>query len=279
MGKRILVEKQSGEKEPFSPDKLRQSLQRSGANEHQIDKVQEAMKGMMYEGINTSEIYKKAFQQLRKIRGSAAARYSLKRAIMELGPSGYPFEHFVSAVLGKMGYDVRVGQVVQGHCIQHEVDVIARNSNEAFMVECKFYNSQGKYCNVQVPLYIDSRFRDIEKRWRLAPENEHLSFRGWVVTNTRFTSDAMSYGRCVGLHLVSWDYPRRHSLKDMIEESGLFPVTVLTSINKKQKQTLLDKGIVLCRQLREEPGILNTIGLTGPKIKKALEELDEVINR
>lgn len=277
MGKHVLVEKQSGEKEPFSPDKLRQSLKRSGANEQQIEEVEEAMKGRIYEGITTSDIYKKAFQQLRKVRNSAAARYSLKRAIMELGPSGYPFEHFVGAVLGKMGYDISVGQVVQGHCIQHEVDVIARNANEAFMVECKFYNSQGKYCNVQVPLYIDSRFRDIEKRWRLASGNEHLSFRGWVVTNTRFTTDAMDYGRCAGLHLVSWDYPRRHGLKDMIEESGLFPVTVLTSLNKQQKQTLLDKGVVLCRQLREEPGILNTIGLSGPKIKKLIDELDEVI--
>lgn len=279
MRRNILVEKQSGEKEPFSPEKLRESLKRSGAHESLIDEVEEAMKGKMYEGITTSRIYKEAYQLLRRLKRSTAARYSLKKAIMELGPSGYPFEHYVGAVLEKMGYEVKVGQVVQGHCIQHEVDVVARNAHEQFMVECKFYNNQGKYCNVQVPLYIDSRFKDIEKRWRMAGENMNLNYRGWVVTNTRFTSDAMDYGRCVGLHLVSWDYPRRNSLKDMIEHSGLFPVTVMTSLQKRQKQQLLDAGIVLCRQLKEKPGILDTIGLTKPKLKIVLKELDEVINR
>lgn len=279
MGRNILVEKQSGEKEPFSPEKLRESLKRSGAPEPLIDEVEEAMNSKLVNGITTSKIYREAFQMLRRLKRSTAARYSLKKAIMELGPSGYPFEHFVGAVLEKMGYEVMVGQVVQGHCVQHEVDVVARNAHEQFMVECKFYNNQGKYCNVQVPLYIDSRFKDIEKRWRLAGDNMHLNYRGWVVTNTRFTSDAMDYGRCVGLHLVSWDYPRRNSLKDMIEQSGLFPVTVLTSLQKRQKQQLLDAGIVLCRQLKEKPGVLDTIGLTKPKLKKVLQELDEVIYR
>ncbi len=278
MPRHILVEKQSGEKEPFSPEKLRQSLERSGASEHLIDEVEEAMSSKMYEGISTSEIYKKAYQLLRKLKRSTAARYSLKKAIMELGPSGYPFEHFVGAVLERMGYEVKVGQSIHGQCIQHEVDVVARNEQEQFMVECKFYNSQGKYCNVQVPLYIDSRFRDIEKRWRVDNANANLTFRGWVVTNTRFTTDAMDYGRCVGLHLVSWDYPRRNSLKDMVERSRLFPITVLTSLNRKQKQHLLDQDIVLCRQLKDHIGLLDTIGLTKPKIKKVLDELDEVIS-
>jgi len=277
MGKKVLIEKQSGEMEPFSSEKLRHSLQRSGASGMLVDEVEEALKDKLYEGITTAEIYKKAFQLLRKLKRSTAARYSLKKAIMELGPSGYPFEHFIGALLEKMGYEVKVGQVVQGHCIRHEVDVVAKNAHEQFMVECKFYNSQGKYCNVQVPLYIDSRFRDIEKNWRLASENNSLSFRGWVITNTRFTTDAMDYGRCVGLHLVSWDFPRHHSLKDMIEKAGLFPVTVLTSLNKKQKKILLDEGIVLCRQLYEKKGLLQTIGLTKTKVNKTIKEIEEVV--
>jgi Holliday junction resolvase-like predicted endonuclease len=277
MKKSLMVEKQSGEKEAFSSEKLQQSLSRSGASQQLINKVEEALRPHMYEGINTSEIYRRAFQLLRKLKRSSAARYSLKKAIMELGPSGYPFERFVGAVLEKMGYSVEVGQVVQGHCVQHEVDVVARDSKVQFMVECKYYNNQGKYCNVQVPLYIDSRFRDIEKRWKTHQANQGLAFSGWVVTNTRFTTDAMAYGKCAGLHLVSWDYPRNQSLKDMIEYSGLFPVTVLTTLNLKQKRMLLDEGVVLCRQLKEKPGVLDTLGLTRPKKQNVLGELDEVV--
>ena len=114
-----------------------------------------------------------------------------------------------------MGYEVKVGQVVQGQCVRHEVDVVAHNNHQQFMVECKYYNSQGKYCNVKVPLYIHSRFNDIRQMWKSTPGLENLSFHGWVVTNTRFTKDALDYGRCVGLRLVGWDYPRKEALKDM----------------------------------------------------------------
>lgn len=277
MGKAILVEKHSGEKEPFSPEKLHTSLERAGAGQALIEKVEAGLREKMFDGITTGEIYRKAFRLLRKYKNATAARYSLKTAIMDLGPTGYPFEQFVGEVLKQMGYKVEVGQTVRGHCVQHEVDVVARNDHEQFMVECKFYNNQGKYCNVQVPLYIDSRFRDIEQQWRLLPENREMAFSGWVVTNTRFTTDAMDYGNCVGLKMVSWDYPRHKGLKDMIERSGLFPITALTTLNKKQKQMLLDERIVLCRQLLGKPGLLDSIGLARGKSGKVIEELEELV--
>ena len=267
-----MVEKHSGEKEVFDPEKLRASLRRSGASPQLTGKVEDALEAYLEDGITTREIYRRAFQLLQKFQRSTAARYSLKKAIMELGPSGYPFEHFVGAVIENMGYSVEVGQQVRGQCVEHEVDVVAHNDHQQFMVECKYYNSQGKQCNVKVPLYIHARFQDIEKRWKSTPGLENRSFHGWVVTNTRFTKDAMDYGRCIGLRMVSWDYPKNESLKDMVEQTGLFPVTVLTLLNRKQKQGLLDKEIVLCRQLLEKPGILNTLGLKGNKIDKVLDE-------
>jgi hypothetical protein len=277
MAKQILVKKQSGEKEPFSSDKLHQSLQRAGAGAVLTEKVEDALRDKMYDGITTGEIYRKAFQLLKRFKNATAARYSLKNAIMDLGPTGYPFEQFIGELLRCLGYEVEVGQVVQGHCIQHEVDVVARNEQEQFMVECKFYNSQGKYCNVQVPLYIDSRFRDIEQLWRRHPGNGNLRFSGWVVTNTRFTTDAMDYGKCAGLHLLSWDYPRHHGLKEMIEQSGLFPITVLTSLNKNQKQQLLEQNVVLCRQLKQKTGLLDSVGLAKGKASAVIDELDELL--
>lgn len=277
MEKPFLVKKYSGEKEPFSSDKLRESLSRAGGSDDMIEKVMVALGPKMFDGVTTGEIYRKAFALLRKFKGSTAARYSLKNAIMELGPTGYPFEHFIGELISRMGYEVEVGQLVQGHCVQHEVDVIARNQREMFMMECKYYNHQGKYCNVQVPLYIDSRFRDIEKRWRLAPENANLNFRGWVVTNTRFTSDAIEYGTCAGLHMVSWDYPKNYSLKDMVEKAGLFPITVLTSLSHKQKQQLLDKKVILVRDLLAKKGLLSEIGLAGSKKEKVVNEMEELI--
>jgi len=277
MADKVLVRKHSGEKEPFDPEKLQASLRRAGASAQLVRRVEEGLKPFLEDGVTTAALYRKAFQILTKLQRATAARYSLKKAVMALGPSGYPFEHFVGSLLHQMGYHVEVGQMVSGRCIQHEVDVVAYNDHQQFMVECKYYNSQGKYCNVRVPLYIHSRFRDIEQRWKSTPGLEKRSFHGWVFTNTKFTSDAKEYARCVGLRMVSWDYPPKESLRDMIERSGLFPVTVLTHLNKKQKQALLEKEMVLCRQLLGKPGLLDQLGLTASKKEKVLDEIRDLV--
>lgn len=278
MSKQVIIRKQSGEKEAFDPDKLRASLRRAGASPRLAREVEEGIRPMLEDGMTTSAVYRKAFQTLRKLQRATAARYSLKKAIMELGPSGYPFEHFVGQLLSHMGYQIEVGRMVKGQCISHEVDVVAHNDHQQFMVECKYYNSQGKYCNVRVPLYIHSRFKDIEGRWKSTPGLEKRSFHGWVFTNTRFTGDAMEYARCVGLRMVSWDYPPREGLKDMIQQTGLFPVTVLTHLTRKQKQELLEQEIVLCRQLHRRQGVLDQLGLKPGVKKKVIDEIQDLID-
>jgi len=278
MSQQVIIRKQSGEKEAFDPDKLRASLRRAGASPRLAREVEKSISPMLEDGMTTSAVYRKAFQVLRKLQRATAARYSLKKAIMELGPSGYPFEHFVGQLLAHMGYKIEVGRVVKGQCISHEVDVVAHNDHQQFMVECKYYNSQGKYCNVRVPLYIHSRFKDIEGRWKSTPGLEKRSFHGWVFTNTRFTGDAMEYARCVGLRMVSWDYPPKEGLKDMIQQTGLFPVTVLTHLTRKQKQELLEQEIVLCRQLHRRQGVLDQLGLKPGVKKKVIDEIQDLID-
>ena len=248
-----LIQKASGERQAFSPEKLSKSLKNSGADDATIESIQKELSDKIHDGITTREIYNKAFSLLRKKKLSFAARYSLKTAIMELGPSGYAFEHFVGQVLAHHGFAVEVGIILQGQFITHEVDVLATQNNTQFIVECKYYNSQGKFANVRVPLYVRSRVDDIIRFREKLPEHANTKFYGWIVTNTRFTEDALTYGKCSGLHLVSWDYPQGKGLKHLIEEHRLFPVTVIAGINAKQKSHLLDKGIVLCRQLKEQP--------------------------
>lgn len=271
-----MIQKASGEKQQFSPEKLKQSLKRAGADDRLIDAVHDDLQNHLYDGITTREIYRKAFTLLRNKKLSYAARYSLKKAIMELGPTGYPFEHFVGQVLSHHGFNVEVGNTLQGQCVTHEVDVLATQNNTQYIVECKFYNSQGKFANVRVPLYVRSRVDDIIKFRERLPEYANTKFYGWVVTNTRFTEDALTYGRCAGLHLVGWDLPKEKSLKDMIEQHNLFPITVLTGLNQKSKSMLLDKGIVLCRQLQDQLGELEGLGINQNQLKKIKEELNDL---
>lgn len=278
MQKSHLIRKASGELQPFNPAKLENSLRRAGAEETLIQEIVENIQAFITEGITTRKIYARAFILLRRKKRSLAARYSLKKAIMELGPTGHPFEHFVGQVFKYEGFDVLVGQEVQGQCVMHEVDVVATGNGTQRLVECKYYNSQDKFANVQVPLYIRSRVDDIIKRRKTMAEYQHLNFEGWIVTNTRFTSDALTFGTCSGLNLLSWGFPGNNSLKDLVEKHYIFPVTTLTELTKAEKQELLNKGIVLCRQLLEHTEIIETLNLKPQKRRKLLEEISDLCN-
>lgn len=276
MEKKSIIIKASGDKQQFDKSKLENSLRKSGASTEDVSKIISEILPWLSDGVSTGKIYSKAYSILKQKNRSSAARYSLKKAIMDLGPTGFPFEHLIGQLFKHQGFEVLVGQIVQGQCIQHEVDVVATSGNKQYLVECKFYNDPGKYANVQVPLYIHSRVNDIIKKRSTQPEYKDLNFYGWIVTNTRFTNDAADYGRCAGLNLMSWDYPIGHSLKDMIEKNGFYPITALTTLEKFYKQELLKRDIVLCRQIKEKPELLEMTGITGNKLKKVLSEVNDL---
>ncbi len=262
--------------QPFSREKLETSLHRAGADAETIHEIAQEIEEWLSEGMTTGKIYSRAFGLLRAKKRSMAARYSLKKAIMELGPSGYPFEQFLGQVFKHEGFSVEVGQVVQGRCVMHEVDVIATNEHHQHLVECKYYNSRGKYADVKVPLYIRSRVNDIVAQRQTMPEFNGLKYHGWVATNTRFTSDALAFGECSGLHLLSWDYPKNNGLKDKIERMRLFPVTVMTRLTISEKRVLLNNDILLCNQLYENPESLDLLNLTDNIRRKVIEESEEL---
>ncbi|MGJ1446995.1 restriction endonuclease [Sphingobacterium spiritivorum] len=268
----INITKASGHKAPFNKGKLKQSLLRSGANSELADEIVSEVMEMLVEGMSTRKIYKTALRLLRNTSRPMAARYNLKRAIMELGPSGFPFEQFVGVLLNQQGYRTQVGVIVRGHCVNHEVDVIAEKDNHHFMIECKFHNRQGYICDVKIPLYIQSRFLDVENTWKKIDGHAEKFHQGWVVTNTRFSEDAAQYGRCMNMNLVGWDYPGNNGLKDWIDSSGLHPVTCLTTLTHREKQELLDKKIVLCKTLHHNYSLLESIGVKPPRLQKVMDE-------
>tara|TARA_R110002050_G_scaffold96810_4_gene201240 strand:- start:3164 stop:4006 length:843 start_codon:yes stop_codon:yes gene_type:complete len=272
----INIVKYSGDVVPFDVNKLINSIRRAQASEELIQQIVEQVEDQIYDGITTKKIYQMAFKILKGKSRVSASKYKLKKALMELGPSGFPFEKLVGKLLEYEGFATKVGVIVQGNCVQHEIDVIAKKGDTHYMIECKYHSDQGRFCNVKIPLYIHSRFLDVEKQWERQKGHEDKLHRGGVFTNTRFTTDAVQYGKCVGLLLTSWDYPMGNGLKDRIDKLGLHPLTALTTLTKAEKTKLLDTGIVLCKELHEKPVILKQIGIDKKRHKKILEDSEEL---
>ncbi len=272
MNKSVLITKYSGELQAFDVNKLINSLRRSKAEEDIVQDIARKIQEQLEEGMTTKKIYQLAFKMLKAKSRVSASKYKLKKALMELGPTGFPFENLVGKLYAHEGYTTKVGVILQGNCVQHEIDVIAQKDNKHFMIECKYHSDQRRTCNVKIPLYIQSRFLDVKTKWEHQKGHETKLHKGGVYTNTRFTTDAIQYGKCVGLLLTSWDYPKGNGLKERIDKSGFHPLTALTTLTKAEKIKLLDKGIVLCKELHENPMLLNHIGISEKRHKKVLED-------
>ncbi|MFT5861708.1 MAG: hypothetical protein ACI828_000351 [Flavobacteriales bacterium] len=271
----IKVKKSSGEKVTFSLDKLKSSLRHSGASDKDVQYILNVVRDELYQGISTREIYNRAYALLKKKKSIFASKYKLKKAIYELGPTGFPFERFIGQLMHYSGYACDVGVIVSGKCVHHEVDVVAQKAKQTFYIECKFHNEEGLNCNVKIPLYINSRYRDIVDKQM---NGDHTHTEGWVVTNTRFTSDAVTYGTCAGLKLLSWDYPEGNGLKDRIDRLGLYPITVSTLLTKREKNFLLGRDVVLCKQLHNDRFYLDHLGISDTRKSRILNEIALLCN-
>lgn len=247
-----LITKMDGTQEPFDPSKLEQSLARAGASKQIRDGIVEHISAELRDGATTHTIYSHAFELLRqREKDFVAARYSIKRAVSDLGPSGFPFEQFIAQIFKTMGYtNVRTGVAMQGSCAPHEVDVVAHHNGRHIAVEAKFHNNPGIKTDLKVALYVKARFDDLSEAKEKVDE-------GWLITNTRFTSNAARYAHCAQMNLLGWNYPKGRGLEVLIDEAGVHPITALTTLNQEQKRALLDDDIVLCHQMRLSDDVLH----------------------
>lgn len=274
MANEFSIIKDSGERETFSIEKLKKSLRLAHADEAEISAILQALHPHLHEGITSKKIYQEAFRLLRSFSRPKASRFYLKKGLMEIGPSGFPFEHFMAEIFKKEGYYVEINAIIKGKCVNHEIDVIAKKNTEIIFVECKYRNQAGYTVDVKTPLYIYARYQDILDNGYLQDENK--KFIGGIATNTKFTDDALAFGLCKNMRMISWNYPSNNSLKDLIDKHGLYPLTCLTTLTQNEKQLLLKKGFVLARAIAEQTDILQMAGIKESRFATIQQEAKQI---
>jgi Restriction endonuclease/ATP cone domain len=213
--------KANGTREPFDSEKLRLSLIKSGATDEAIAAVLDRVTKDLKDSMTTHDIYQHAYEVLHDWKKPVAERYSLRRVVMNLGPTGFPFEKFVAKLFEKKGYEIAVDQMVMGRCVAHEVDVVAWKGDELIMCEAKFHNELGTKSDLKVALYVKARMDDLKHNTFKYGDKERKVTSGMLVTNTKFSSTAVQYGTCEGLTMIGWNYPDKGSLEDFINETDI----------------------------------------------------------
>lgn len=240
--------KASGEKQAYNRDKLCRSLKKVGVSAKVVDTICLAVEKEIQPGISTEQLAQKTSRYLRKEGLAFAARYSLKKSMCALGPHGFLFEKFVAALLQEYGYITKNNQIMKGECVTHEIDILAEKDNKHFLIEVKYHNARGIKSDIQVVMYMYARLLDIATAQN-KKEKMKVTHHAWIFTNTKFTSKAIRYGKCMGISLTGWEYPYKESLEELIARKGLYPITVLPSVNTFAKEQMMQKGLLFARDI------------------------------
>ena len=272
------IVKHSGDVVDFNPEKLKNSLLKSGASKQVVENIMQAIRSEMYEGISTKKIYKMAFSLLKKTANSHAARYNLREAIQLLGPAGFFFEKYIARIFASENYTAVTNLILQGKCVSHEIDILVKKDAVISMIECKYHAGRDASSDVKVPMYILSRFNDLKDRMHPIFTLKDRVSSCWIVTNNRFTSDAIDFAKCVGLNLLSWNYPENNNLKTKNDNNFLYPVTCLTTLSLAEKDKLLILDVILVKEVVNNSDCLEKIGLSSNRIKNVMKEVTELCN-
>jgi len=261
--------KASGRPEIFSKNKLYQSIQHSGLSPKACKNITEKIASELNEGFKTRDIYRKALDLVKASSQVAAVQYSLKRALFDLGPSGHNFELFVSRYFEAKGFKTKTCQLVQGKFVKHEIDVLTEKNGFRNFVECKFHNRLGIKNDIKIALYVKARWDDL----RTGPEGKLLK-EFYLVSNTAFSTDAITYANGSGLKLLGINAPTGRSFLDEIKEMKLYPITSLRCIKKSLKNSLIDKKIILARDLCGRMDVLSQLGVNDSIIRDIMSEVN-----
>ncbi len=272
------VLKYSGELELFDPARLKSSLSKSGASRAEVERVWKEMQPELYDGMATKEIYQLAFARLKKSADAYAARYSLKRALVDLGPGGYLFEKWIARMFGSTGHQTITSRLLDGHAVTHEIDVIAYKEEHTRLVECKFRNTEAAKIDVRTPMYLLSRFKDIQGINFALFKKEVRFTEVWLATNVQLTKDAIRFAEYYGMRLISWNYPAEGSIKYRVDNAGLYPLTCLTTLSEGEKALLMKQDCIMVKELLQRSDFLDLFrGMTEARRKSILKEATELV--
>ena len=247
--KELYVINSNGEKEPFSFRKVYRSLIRSGTSRVLAKEIAKRIEREAYPGIKTSDISQRIRKELIKRAPKIALKFNLKEGMKKLGPTGFPFEKYIGEIFLRDGFKVQLNQHVPGLCARYEIDFLAKKKNLLYIGECKYRHLPGGRVHLDVALANYARFLDIKRGGFFNKIFKDIKIKSLLVTNAKFTSQAIKYSKCVGVELLGWNYPRKKGLEYLIDKRKLYPVTILPSLKKFLADILVLKRMMLVEDL------------------------------
>ncbi len=269
--------KSSGERVDYDPQKIRETLLRTGADEKLVDRVVDRVSKRVTRDMATKRLFSIVRRELRRENRSLAQRYNLRNALIKLGPAGFKFEKYVSSILNAYDYAANVpDKDLVGLCVNHEVDVIAEKDGRRIMIEAKFRNRFGDKVRLKDTMATWSRYVDLLDGSRQNGSCPHLD-EVWIVTNGSFSDRSLQFGICKGIDMVGWS-TKEHSLATLVDHASLYPITVIDGLRQWELDKFADIGLMLCREVatKDAGRLSGRTGIPRDRMKRIIEQCRQV---
>jgi hypothetical protein len=266
----LKITKRNQEQDSFVPEKYIRSLKSCGADDQLAQEMCRQLQLESGDYISTKKIFNRTRQRLRRRYPLLYTNYGLSQALLRLGPDGFVFERFIAALFEKQGMKTQVGTTQPGRCITHEVDMIAQNNEKSIFAECKFHNRRAYKNDIKVALYVRARYMDLQE------SGKHKIDEFWLISNTKFTQDAITYGTCAGLKILGSNSPVDMNLLQLIQKHHHYPITVLNRLSPRHLYQLQEEGNILLQHLLDHPERALSLKLSENHYQRLLQELNHL---
>ncbi len=231
-----------------------------GASRKIARMVANSVEKQVYNGMETREILDLIFDELSRHQPSVKYQTCLRKSLSLMKPKP-DFEHFIQILLREHGYEVRPNQIIQGKCIDHEIDALVRKNGETMLVEVKHHYNYHTPTGLDESRIARAIFEDITEGFEAGLNNVKIN-KSMIVCNTKFSQHAKRYAECRGILKIGWSAPSDSSLQDMIEEKKLYPIHCLKDLSQRSMNKLMANGIIVLRQLAAKtPKELSNTGI------------------
>jgi len=270
------VIKSTKQKELYDKTKVFDSLKRINLSEDKINEILFAIDKKLPKVVSTKRLFEFIFNYLKKFETSKYYRFNLKQAIFKLGPTGYPFEKFIAHLFSLYGYQSFHNVFLKGKCLSYEIDVLIENDEVIYAGECKFHQVNWARNDLKIVLYCYARFLDLKEI-----NYPNKNFLPLIITNTRFTTEAIRFCKCYNIGFISWKEPENNNLVSLIEGKLAYPLTVFDFLSSKVLQNFFKYDIVLVSDiLDKDKNYLKKIsGLSESEIDKLINEANILHDR
>jgi hypothetical protein len=243
----VYVTKADGTRQMFMREKVVRTCLRLGASRDMAEAVVRKVEGKIYYGIETKTILRMVFRFLSAHKTAIKHRIDLRRALSLIKPQPN-FEQFIQLLLREQGYEVIPNQIIQGKCVEHEVDAIARKAGETYLVEVKHHSNHHTPTGLDEGRIARAVLEDVTDAFKLGLNSLQVD-NAMIVCNTKLSEHAKRYTRCRGIRHLCWGSPPEHNLQTIIDAHKLYPITCLKGVKNDARTRLASAGVLLLKQL------------------------------